>query len=188
MLSYVKRGGGKLFSFIKKYGQSPEAYARKVGVHIGKGCFISTRGWSSEPYLVFIGDNVQITRGVMIHTHGGGNAIRHIIPDFDTFGKVVIEDGAYIGAYSQIMPGVTIGANAIIAAGSIVTKSVPAGTVVGGNPARYICTIEEYIEKNRYKNFHTHGLSAAEKRKRLQGASDEMFISKSPIHKNDNGI
>lgn len=68
---------------------------------------------------------MQITRNVSIHTHGGGNSIRKDHPNFDAFGKVVIEDWAYIGAYSQIMPGVTIGEGALVAAGSIVTKSVP---------------------------------------------------------------
>ncbi len=174
-------GISKCFTIIKKYSQSPETYARSIGVHIGKGCFISTRGWSSEPYLVYIGNNVQVTQGVMIHTHGGGNAVRHIIPDFDTFGKVIIEDGAYVGAYTQIMPGVRIGKNAIVAAGSIVTKSVPEGIVVGGNPAKYICTVEEYIKKNEEKNFHTHGLSAKEKGKILRAATEDQFISKLPI-------
>ena len=62
----------------------------------------------------------------------GANIIRKSIPDFDAFGKVVINDWAYIGAYAQIMPGVTIGEGAIVAAGSVVTKSVAPHTVVGG--------------------------------------------------------
>ena len=49
------------------------------------------------------------------------------MPDFDVFGKVVIKDWAYIGAHAQIMPGVTIGEGAMVAAGSVVTKSVPDG-------------------------------------------------------------
>ena len=128
---------------------SPKKYARHIGVTIGKNCFIDTRNWSSEPYLITIGDNVQVTRGVSIHTHGGGNAVREKYPDFDVFGKVIIEDWAYIGAHSQIMPGVTIGRGALVAAGSIVTKSVVPGTVVGGNPARYICTVEENYERSK---------------------------------------
>ena len=83
--------------------------------------------------------------------------MRSRIPDFDVFGKVQIEDWAYIGAYSQIMPGVTIGEGAIVAAGSVVTKSVPPRTVVGGNPARYICTVDEYIQKNLEFNLQIHG-------------------------------
>lgn len=75
--------------------------------------------------------------------------MRAIDPYFDVFGKVVIEDWAYIGAYAQIMPGVTIGEGALVAAGSVVTKSVASHTVVGGNPARYICTTEEFYERTK---------------------------------------
>lgn len=50
---------------------SPERYARHIGVKVGKHCLISTRYWSSEPYLISIGNNVQITDRVSFHTHGG---------------------------------------------------------------------------------------------------------------------
>lgn len=128
---------------------SPEKEARHLGVTIGKNCLISTRYWSSEPYLITIGNNVQVTDNVSFHTHGGGQAIRQTHPDFDCFGKICIEDYAYIGAWSHIMAGVTIGEGALVAGGSVVTKSVPPHTVVGGNPARYICTTEEYYERNK---------------------------------------
>lgn len=173
----------KLFTTVQTYLMSPEAYARKIGVKVGKGCFISTRRWSTEPYLVEIGDRVQLTRGVMIHTHGGGNAVRNIFPDFDTFGKVIIDDDAYIGAYSQIMPGVRIGKNSIVAAGSVVTKSVPDGVVVGGNPARYICTVKEYVERNAKYNLHTYGMTVNEKKKYLTSVDDDRLIVKPYIKK-----
>ena len=51
---------------------SPERYARHLGVKIGNNCLIDTRMWSSEPYLITIGNNVQVTEGVSFHTHGGG--------------------------------------------------------------------------------------------------------------------
>lgn len=89
-----------------RYFASPINYAKHLGVKVGDYTTISIRDWSSEPYLVVIGNHVQITRCVSIHTHGGGNAVRKVIPDFDVFGKVTIEDWCYIGAYSQIMPGV----------------------------------------------------------------------------------
>lgn len=157
---------------------SPEKYARHLGVTIGKNCFISTREWSNEPYLITIGDNVQITHCVSIYTHGGGHAIRAEHPDFDIFGKVVIKDWAYIGAYSQILPGVTIGEGALVAAGSVVTKSVAPHTVVAGNPARYICTTEEYYEKNKKYNIGTKGMSFEDKKNKLLSLSDEMFLNK----------
>lgn len=157
---------------------SPEDYLRHIGVKIGMNCFISTREMNGEPYLITIGNNVQVTRGVVIHCHGGGNAIRKDYPDFDIFGKVTIEDWAYIGSHSQIMPGVTIGEGAIVAAGSIVTKSVLPYTVVGGNPAKYICTVQEYIDKNLKYNLHCKGMNKKEKKKFLLSLPDEKFIKK----------
>ena len=74
--------------------------------------------------------------------------MRRWYPKFDTFGKVGIGDYVYIGNDAKIMPGVIIGDNVLIAAGSIVTKSIPSNVVVAGNPARYICSIEDYIELN----------------------------------------
>jgi serine acetyltransferase len=109
---------------------------------------------------------------------GGGNCIRKEHPDFDIFGKVVIEDWAYIGAYSQIMPGVTIGEGALVAAGSIVTKSVAPHTVVGGNPARLICTTEEFYENNKDYNVGTKKMSTEEKKRYLLTLPDEKFIKK----------
>lgn len=168
----------RLLSLFRNRLYSPEKYARQIGVTIGKNCYIDTRNWGSEPYLITIGNHVQVTHEVSIYTHGGGQAIRQTHPDFDVFGKVVIEDWAYIGAYSQIMPGVTIGEGALVAAGSVVTKSVPPHTVVGGNPARYICTTEEYYERNKKYNVGTKGLSLKEKKKALLSLPDDCFIKK----------
>lgn len=177
-MSKLKYLFSRIWLFYWRFIASPEKYARHIGVKIGKHCFISTREWSNEPYLITIGDNVQLTRCVSVHTHGGGNCLRKEHPDFDIFGKVVIEDWAYIGAYSQIMPGVTIGEGALVAAGSIVTKSVAPHTVVAGNPARYICTTEEFYEKNKQFNVGTKKMSYDEKKKILLSLPDEKFIRK----------
>ena len=168
----------KFFSIIRSRFYSAEKYGRHLGATIGKNCTIKTRNWSSESYLVTIGNNCQIANCVTIHTHGGGQAARAFDPSFDVFGKVIIEDWAYIGAYSQIMPGVTIGEGALVAAGSVVTKSVPPHTVVGGNPAIYICTTEDFYERNKKYNTGTNGLSFQEKKKILLSLPDDHFIKK----------
>lgn len=172
----------RLFKLINKFYwhviASPEKEARHLGVKIGENCLISTRYWSSEPYLITIGNHVQVTDCVSFHTHGGGNSIRKEHPEFDAFGKIIIEDWAYIGAWSHIMPGVTIGEGALVAAGSVVTKSVPSNTVVGGNPAKYISTTDEYIERNLKYNIGRK-LTKKEKREALLSMKDEQFIRKS---------
>lgn len=172
----------KLIRALKRiywdYYATNEEYARHIGVIIGKNSFINTRGWSSEPYLITIGDNCQITRDVCFHTHGGGHVARPYVPDFDVFGKIKVCNGAYIGSGSQIMPGVTIGEGALIAAGSVVTCSVPEHTVWGGVPARQICTVEEYIDKNKQYNLNTKHLSKAEKKSLLMSLSGDKFITK----------
>ena len=171
----------RIINAICKMIMTPKRYARFIGVKFGKNCLIATKNWSSEPYLIEIGDNVQVTHNVSIHTHGGSHVARKMIPDFDMFGKVIIKNGAYIGAYAQIMPGVTIGEGSLIAAGSIVTKSIPAGVVVAGNSAKYVCTVEEYIERNKKYNLGTKGLSFEEKKKVLLSTNEDKFIKKGCI-------
>ena len=158
---------------------SPERHARLIGVNLGNNCLLyRSMEWPSEPYLITIGNHVQLTRGVAIHTHGGGNVIRRKIADFDSFGKVVIKDWAYIGAHAQIMPGVTIGEGSIVAAGSVVTKSVPDGMVVGGNPAKILCSVNDYLQRNLKYNLKTKGKSIKDKKRYLLSLSDDAFIKK----------
>lgn len=155
-----------------------EKQALHVGVKMGKANFIASRFWSSEPYLITVGSHCQITAGVKLYTHGGAGAVRRWYPKFDTFGKVVIGDFVYIGNDAKIMPGVTVGDNVLIAAGSIVTKSIPSNVVVAGNPARYICSIEDYIGRNKKYNTDPKGLSAEEKKRLLLSLEESKFISK----------
>lgn len=168
----------KLINKIYWRLKNPEEYARHIGVKIGNKCHIGIRDWGSEPYLIKIGNNVAITRGVMLHTHGGARVARTIYPDFDVFGRIIVEDNVYIGSGSQLMPGVTIGEGSLIAAGSIVTKSVPAGEVWGGNPARRLCSVEEYIQRNLKYNLDSKGLSPKDKKKLLLSLPQSAFINK----------
>ena len=154
---------------------------RKQGMKIGDGCCIFSSEFWGEAYLISIGDHVQITDGVKLFTHGGGWVFRDKIQDYDSFGKIVVGNNVYMGNNAMVMPGITIGNNVIIAAGAVVTKNVPDNVVVGGNPAKYICTLDEYIEKNLNYNLNTKSLSAKEKKKFLLELSDEKFITKKYI-------
>lgn len=74
----------RLFKLINKFYwhviASPEKEARHLGVKIGENCLISTRYWSSEPYLITIGNHVQVTDCVSFHTHGGGQFYKKRTP------------------------------------------------------------------------------------------------------------
>lgn len=160
-----------------RFFTSPTSYARHLGVNIGKNNLLGKKHWSSEPYLITIGSNCQLTN-CQIFTHGGGNAVRCQHPDFDCFGKVKIGDYVYLGANSLIMPGVSIGNNVLVAAGSVVTKSIPDNVVVAGNPAKVICSITEYYERNKKYDIHTKNLGPDEKKEILQTLSEDKFIHK----------
>ena len=169
----------RLFRLLKR--PTMEERAVKAGVKIGECNTFYTEFWGTEPYLITVGNHCQITGGVKIFTHGGSFVLRDEIPDFDAFGKVVIGDWVYIGNNAMIMPGVTIGNHVLIAAGSVVTKSVPSGVVVGGNPAKIICTIEEYKNKNIRFNTNTKSVAAEDKKKILLSLDDNKFITKSSM-------
>lgn len=175
----------RLVNLYWRFLVSPEKYALHIGVKIGKNCFIATREWSSEPYLISIGNNCQITRNVYIHTHGGGQAVHNICPEFDAYGKVTINDWVYIGANSHIMPGVTIGEGCLIAAGSVVTKSVPKNCVVGGNPTKIICSTNDFLNRNHFYNLNTKGKfkNSEEKKAYLMSIPEEKFIKKELLKK-----
>lgn len=169
----------RLLALLKKYSMTPKGYAISLGVKIGVSTLISDyRHWSSEPYLISIGSNCQITSEVKFYTHGGGLSFRDKIPDFDCFGKISIGNNVYIGSRSMIMAGVTIEDNVMVAAGSVVTKSIPSGMVVGGNPARIICTIDEYKQRNVSFNTHSKNIPKSRKKKYLLGLDEEQFIKK----------
>ena len=115
------------------------------------------------------------------YSWGGGKIARIIDPTFDCFGKVKIGNNVYIGNNSLIMPGVTIGCNVLVAAGSVVTHSVPDNVVIGGNPARIISTFDDYYKKNEQFNVRTKGLNGKEKKLALLNIDENKFIKKNMI-------
>lgn len=101
------------------------------------------------PNAIEVGKNLISATGSWILAHDS-SLINHI-------GKVAVKktkigDDVFIGLNAIIMPGVTVGDGAIIGAGAVVTRDVLPHTVVAGNPARQICTVEEYIEKVKKKS------------------------------------
>lgn len=158
-----------------------QQYARKVGVQIGERCSIGTRYFGSEPYLIKIGNHVQITDDVHFFTHGGGWILRDKYPDMDVFGKIEIKNNVYIGSGSYILMGVTIGNNVVVGARSVVTKSIPDNVVVAGNPAKIIGTIEDYEKRMLKANVGTKGMSSQRKKEYLCSCCGDKFLRKNYV-------
>jgi len=97
------------------------------------------------PWLISIGDEAVISAGVRIVAHDG--ATKHWT-GYIRVGRVDIGRKAYVGAHAVVLPGVAIGDNAIIGAGSVVRQDVPPGAVVMGNPAVEVATVEEFAAKH----------------------------------------
>lgn len=121
------------------------------GLQIADDCRImGMPDFGSEPWLISIGRHVTITSRVTFITHDGGTWVfrdRQEYKDVIKYGRIVVHENCFIGYGSIIMPGVSIGPNSVVAAGSVVTKDVPQGTVAGGVPARVLMSTEDYAEK-----------------------------------------
>lgn len=136
-------------------------------------------GIPGEPFLVEIGDDVTIAAGTALLTHDN-SVIKCDIDATDYFGRIKIGNSCFIGLNSIILPGVELGDRTIVGAGSVVTKSFPEGNVViCGNPARPICSVDEFSEKKRNISVNLDkGNLRAIKREYLTSLADDMLEKK----------
>ena len=125
------------------------------GVKIGERCVFrdphSVRIDMTRPCLVTIGDDVDINVNFTILTHDWcSHVFRNLYHDFlNSSGRVSIGNNVYIATDVTILKGVSIGDNCIIGAGSMVNRSIPAGSVAVGVPCRVVCSIEDYYKKRQ---------------------------------------
>lgn len=140
----------RIFNFVNAYGCSIDDNSKvgafveiQKGVTIGKNCKISSHSFLCEG--VHIGDNVFVGHGVMFTNDlfpratnpDGSQQTEADWKMLETF----VRKGASIGSNATILCGITIGENALVGAGAVVTKDVPANTIVAGSPARVFKTI-----------------------------------------------
>lgn len=132
----------KILRFLKRKTIKGEEY---IEYNIGNKKFHNSLVDSMFPEFVSIGDDFTSGPGSIILAHDAS-------PYFHTgdyrVEKTVIGNKVFLGANSVILPGVIVGDGAIIGAGSIVTKNVKPFTVVAGNPAKEICSVQDYFDKH----------------------------------------
>lgn len=95
----------------------------------------------------------------------------------DIFGGISIGNNCFVGARTIILPGISICDNVIIAAGSVVTKTIyDDKSIWGGNPARRIGNWDDYLSKNEIYALNTNGKSYEDKKKYLMENQDKMKV------------
>ncbi len=140
--------------------------ARHGGYYsIGKNTSINLDVAVPDPAYVRIGDNCSLSSCTLLG-HDGVIAVLNNTygKRLDAVGKIDIRDNCFIGFGAIVMPGITIGPNAVVAAGAVVTKDVLPGTVVGGVPAKLICTTDSLVERIEERCSHYPWQSLIEQR------------------------
>ena len=147
------------FSCLKN-GFARAEYLRKKDIlqGIGENVYFYSRIFPADPKLVKLHNNISIATNVRFITHDRIDII--LTGMFEKkyskkYGCIEVMDNVFIGADTVILPGVKIGPNAVVGAGSVVTKDVPPGQIVGGNPARQIGDFDALIRKCKKKRKNT---------------------------------
>lgn len=118
------------------------ALYRAMGISIGQHVFVGLDTWLDDqfPELITIEDGATLSFRVMVIVHDDAKRLDRTEAGAGdgTVAPVVLKRGSYLGAGCIVLPGVTVGEAAVVAAGAVVTRDVPAGTVVAGTPARVV--------------------------------------------------
>lgn len=138
-MNIISKARVSLYNFLVRF--HAWKYRKFYGMDIGEGTIISRKAVLDRginPRGIHVGQYTRVTGGVVLLAHDACRKMK---------GDVIIGDNCFIGNYAVILPGVTIGNECIIGAGSIVTKDIPNNCIAAGNPAR---VIKEGIVCDRY--------------------------------------
>ncbi len=143
-------------------------YLRKLGIKIGQRCRIRTMQFSTEPYLIEIGDHVAVAANTQFITHDGATwCFEEEVDGGGIFGKIVIRNNVFIGINCIILSNTSIGDNCIVGAGSVVRGHFPENSIIAGNPAQVISktSIQKMLFKQNPGLLKTRNLTEPQKDK-----------------------
>ena len=152
--------------------------ARFLGVKVGIKCRIYTHAFGSEPWLISIGDRVTISSGTKFLTHDGATwLVRGEEGRRFLYRPIAVGNDVFIGVDVIILPGVRLGDKVVVGAGSVLTKSIPNGMIVAGNPARVIGTFAEFESRIRETCPSEGDVGSGSLRVRVERARAELKLS-----------
>ena len=143
-------------------------YLRRQGMKIGNDCLFNTMSFSTEPYLIEVGNHVAIAGGTEIVTHDGAIwCFREEMGPVDIFGKIKIGNNVFIGDNCIILPNTRIGDNCIVGAGSVLRGKFPDNSVIFGNPAKIVSklSVQKFLYNQNPGLFKTQHMTDEEKSK-----------------------
>ncbi len=133
-------------------GEEVADYLRRWGgfAALGERTCILLDTVVTDPEYVSIGSNVILSTCTLV-SHDASAAVlsRAYEVPLDAVGPIVIEDDVFVGYGAIVLPGVRIGRRSVVAAGAVVTRDVPPGSVVGGVPARVLGSTDDLVQKLR---------------------------------------
>ncbi len=154
LLTYLAMEHGKCLSLYRRICQPDganwaEIIRRHANIyHMGDDCVIQTNVVITDPPFVSLGNNVRLSGCTLFGHDGAINMLKKAYGvALDKVGKIEIHNNVFVGHQAIIMPGVTIGSNVVIAAGAVVTKDIPDGSVVGGIPAKVIGRTDDMVAR-----------------------------------------
>lgn len=158
------KGLGIFAPFYCEYG---------VNIHVGKGCFVNYKCTFLDVAPITLGDGVWIGANVTLATPNHPFIAEERLPadypdgnhDLEYASPIIIKDGCWICSSATVCGGVTIGENSIVAAGAVVNRDVPPGSIVAGVPAKVIRKIDEGDRMNVWETYLKNDLpNSARKR------------------------
>lgn len=171
-----------LFFCIPSSGQRVKyIYKHNIFAECGKDLFFQPRKLPADPKFIKFHNNVVVAADVTFVNHD----VLYILfrnmtdePAVQHVDCIEVMDNVFIGLGAKIMPGVKIGPNAVVAAGSVVTKDVPPGSIVGGNPAKIIGNFDSLLEKRVQESYELKERNMGNKDEVRAAYAWEMFLKK----------